>query len=1041
MIPSTSELIGNRYLVRDCIGSGGMGIVYRAEDRLTSSLVALKRVTVNGSSLQFSSRTLNADYRLELAHEFRLLASLRHPHIISVLDYGFDSQRQPFYTMDLLENASTIVQYGQGQTLRQKVGLLVDMLQALMYLHRRGILHRDIKPDNVMVIDGAVKVLDFGLAVAQENIQQGEGAVGTIAFMSPEVIMGEPHTIASDLYAVGMIAYWLLTGRYPFEQKNAASLAVQIIYSMPDLSLLPRTLASIVALLLIKDPDFRYASAETVIRELQAAVGDTVRLDTAHTRESFLQAAKFVGRDQELEHLSAALKQAINGQGSAWLIGGESGVGKSRLLDELRTQALVRGALVLRGQGVESGGLPYQLWRDALRRLALITPLTDLDAGVLKELVPDIGSLLQRDIAPAPELDSAASHQRLLTTIVSVFRGARQPLVLLLEDLQWTSESLEPLRLLTQDIDELPLMIVCTYRSDERPQMPVELPLMKSFMLLRLRADSIAELSVSILGENGRQPELVQLLLRETEGNVFFLIETMRALAEDAGQLASIGENQLPDSVFAGGVRRLLRRRLKQVAERAQPMLNLAAVMGRTLDLDVLRHAFGAQHLDDLLLDALNATVLEVHDGEWRFSHDRLRDAVLAELTPGATRRLHHLAAGAVEAVYPGDDAYAVMLMQHWREAGVIEKEAQWTFSAGVQAQQRSDFAEALPLFERVRALIPFDHERMIPTLLRLGQIKWYRANHTSAQTDLQQALDLSLASGHYDYHAEALFWRSQLATSAGQFGEAREQLLAGLRFEQRCSPRTRAQLYYGLADIAWRSSQLDEAAGYIQRSLELARQAGDQTLVMYAINRLGSIHFYQGDLDTAYQYHTANRALALSVGNRERAASAIGNLGEIARLRGDYRAARVHYLESLNISRDIRLDSNIAMQLVNLGLLGLAEKNLVEAGRCFGEALRLAVEQNLTTDLLYSVLGFAAIRGYNGQVEQAVEWFGLVLHHPASDVNVTNDIKPFLTELETRIDKTTFAAALERGKQLNLEDIIARLAPTNITTRGTREW
>lgn len=93
----------------------------------------------------------------------------------------------------------------------------------------------------------------------------------------------------------------------------------------------------------------------------------------------------------------------LQGQGSGWLVGGESGVGKSRLLEELRTQALVKGALVLRGQAVEGGGLPYQLWREPLRRLLLHSSLSDLEAGIFKELVPDIAFLLGRWVADAPK--------------------------------------------------------------------------------------------------------------------------------------------------------------------------------------------------------------------------------------------------------------------------------------------------------------------------------------------------------------------------------------------------------------------------------------------------------------------------------------------------------------------------------------------------------------------------------------------------------------------------------------------------------------
>ena len=172
-----SGSIGGRYVLEQKLGEGGMGAVYRATDRLTQETVALKQVSIPGEKLQFAAQASNGksdSFRLALAQEFKTLASLRHPHIISVLDYGFDNARQPYLTMELLENAPTLIEAGRDRPLSYQIELLVQLLQALAYLHRRGIIHRDLKPDNVLVIDGQVKVLDFGLAVAREHLPKDQ---------------------------------------------------------------------------------------------------------------------------------------------------------------------------------------------------------------------------------------------------------------------------------------------------------------------------------------------------------------------------------------------------------------------------------------------------------------------------------------------------------------------------------------------------------------------------------------------------------------------------------------------------------------------------------------------------------------------------------------------------------------------------------------------------------------------------------------------------------------------------------------------------
>jgi predicted ATPase len=224
-----------------------------------------------------------------------------------------------------------------------------------------------------------------------------------------------------------------------------------------------------------------------------------------------LQAARFVGREEELGQLLGALVNAgKEGIGSTWLVAGESGVGKSRLMDEIRIRALVRGAAVLRGQAVSDGGSPYEVWRRGLRRLTLSTSLSDAQAGVLKPLINDIDRLMEKEIAEAPELDSQAAQQRLITTVgelvTQLARQQQNPVVIMLEDLQWTGgESLDMLKALNQLAQESPLLIIGSYRDDERPDLPDQLPEMNLVPLARLNSAAIAELSESMLGSAGRQ--------------------------------------------------------------------------------------------------------------------------------------------------------------------------------------------------------------------------------------------------------------------------------------------------------------------------------------------------------------------------------------------------------------------------------------------------------------------------------------------------------------------------------------------------------
>ncbi|MCP4287860.1 MAG: serine/threonine-protein kinase PknK, partial [Gammaproteobacteria bacterium] len=332
------------------------------------------------------------------------------------------AEPQPFYTMTYLPEAETLLEAGAHLPLSGRLDLLQQTLQGLAYLHRQGVLHRDLKPENVLVVEEQVRLLDFGLATEQgEKSETSSG--GSIAYLSPELWAQEPASPASDLYAVGVMAFELLAGVHPFAPLDQWFVD-RILDEEPDWASLPveAELINVIAKLLTKEPDARYQRADEVMTDLNAAQGETTPAVSAVIQESYLQAATFVGREVEMAQLAEALKQAEAGAGAVWLIGGESGVGKTRLLDELRIQALTQGFLVLRGQAVAGGGLPFQVWREPVRRLLLLQEVSDLQARILKDIVPDIERLLDREIPDAPPITGAAYQQRLSGGIVDLFR-------------------------------------------------------------------------------------------------------------------------------------------------------------------------------------------------------------------------------------------------------------------------------------------------------------------------------------------------------------------------------------------------------------------------------------------------------------------------------------------------------------------------------------------------------------------------------------------------------------------------------------------
>ncbi len=590
-----------------------------------------------------------------------------------------------------------------------------------------------IKPSNVLVVGNQVKVLDFGIAVASG---QADGLAGTIAYMAPELLKGQPPSIASDLYAVGILAYQMLTGQLPHNRTSRTSFLHSVFNTQSDITidsgaaeflsgysrtfsdvpqqevgkqtLVPQRLedpiGTVIERLIAAEPSARYANAAAVVQALAEATGEPIALETAATRESFLQASELIGRESELERLKQALSSAFAKQGQAVLLGGESGVGKSRLLAEIRTLGMVSGAIVGQGQAITEGGSYYQIWLPVLRLLCLHVELSNGDAGILKELLPELPQILQRPIPDAPKVAPELAEKRLSAVIESLFDRPTRPLIILLEDLHWAGpDSLNLLRRLSELVPTRRLLLVGTYRDDESPELPQRLPLMPIIRLHRLERDAIQQLSASMLGEAGKQSWVIDYLVRHTEGNVFFLVEVARALS-DQGDLARLVDAAgLPEQLMTLGIGRIVERRLEQVPEHYRAVLKAAAILGRKLDTAALQHMFPSLDLRSFLRDCANVAILDASDGDWRFAHDKLREGLLEQLTLNQRRALHGSVSTALEHLYADLELAAGTLAYHFREAGVPDKARTYYLRAGDTATRlcayndaRRYFAEAL---------------------------------------------------------------------------------------------------------------------------------------------------------------------------------------------------------------------------------------------------------------------------------------------------------------------------------------------------------
>jgi len=709
------SVIGGRYDLINELGHGGFGSVYRALDRLTGRVLTIKRMRVAPGSEGGS-----VEMRRTLAQEFRVLASLRHPNVITVFDYGFGEDREPYLVMDLEEHASTILEAGRGEPVAVQAELLVQTLRALLYLHRVGIIHRDLKPENVLVVRGQVKVLDFGLSVRRgDDSAENRELAGTPGYIAPEVLRGEGPSEQSDLYALGVIAYELFVGRQPFESRNLLELqmdASRTVLPRPS-DPVPPALRPVLERLLHPDVRTRFADAASVIAEFSQALGWPLSVETVATRESLLQAVPLVGREREIDTLYGALLAAADGQGTTWLVAGESGVGKSRLLDELRTRGLVDRFVVLRGQAVAQGGSPYHPWRLIVSNLLLWTSVNPADAEVLKQIVPDIARLANAPVGDAPPLDPEAAQTRLLLAVEALFRRQDRPVLVMLEDIHWAgSESLKLLAWLAQPTAPMRALFVASFRDDEAPALKEAIAGARVLELERLDPEASSALAETMIGPGVCQPEVLRFIERETEGIPFYIVEVVRALAEVSGSLDRISEATLPEHVLPGGIRQIARRRIARLSAADRAALQTAAVIGREIDPDTMRIAHPDLDLEQWIAACARSAVLDLREGRWEFAHDKLREQLLADMSVEVRRGLHRRAAEAIERAHADSRQHLAALAYQWREAGDLAREGAYAREAGFVALRSGAAREAVELLSRALQAYRIEPGTGVPT-------------------------------------------------------------------------------------------------------------------------------------------------------------------------------------------------------------------------------------------------------------------------------------------------------------------------------------
>ena len=751
------------YKVLSPLGKGGMGEVYLATDALLQRRVALKLLP--------SEFTGDRNRVRRFEHEAKAASALNHPNIVSIYGLG-ESEFGQYIVMELIEgrNLRACQPLPLPPASVRDIGM--QAAKALEITHAAGLIHRDIKPDNIMIRhDGLVKVLDFGLArlvgpitelMETGSFTQPGAIMGTISYMSPEQARGEWLTAASDIFSLGIVFYELATGRHPFQADSGIGFLHAIVsrQAIPPARLnpdIPSWLETLMLRMLEKDPAKRCSAAEVVASFQQQDAG---RAGGSGAAAKSTRVA--VGRRKERAQLHSMLQLALEGRSSILCISGEPGQGKTTLVEEFLMDVVNRNsALVARGRCSErlAGAEAYLPILETLDSL-MNGVERDTVAAAMKSLAPTWYAQLSPAAAPQAQ-GGPPSSEKLKRELAALLQeiSRQQALVIFLDDVQWADLStVDLLAYLGTRLDAIRTLIVMGYRSSEAHSsnqqfLALQLELQargvcREIALGFFAVEEIQEYLDRKFARHAFPAEFAHRIHERTEGNPLFVTDLLRYLQERQAIVLQDGRWTLTGPVaevltdLPESVRSMVQRKMEQLDESERRMLMAASVQGADFDAAVVARALDADpaEIEEGLeqLERRSGFVRLVAEYEYpdrsltlrySFVHVLYQNAFFAALRP--TRRIS-LSKVVAEA----------LLQFHGAHAGKIAAQLAFLFETA------RDFERAAGQYQAAsQNALQFFANREAETLARRG-LDAARSVAESADRDRQELALLKVLAG-----------------------------------------------------------------------------------------------------------------------------------------------------------------------------------------------------------------------------------------------------------------------------------------------------
>jgi tetratricopeptide (TPR) repeat protein len=1048
--------------VGDPLGEGGMSQVVRAFDRARGEEVALKIVTSDSPAVVLSA-------------EFRYIASLNHPGVVSVYDFGLADDGRPFFTMEMLADGD-LLDVAERAGMRTMLRTAREVFRTLEFVHARGIVHADLKPSNIMLGrtrsgEHYPRLLDFGIAWEDADQQTG----GTIAFMAPELLIrGRNRDHRSDLYSMGVVLFEMFTGELPFYDNDTMRLAQHHLTTpAPDprdfFPKLPGAIAEMVLRLLEKSPNDRFASAREVVQAIDAHLAQ-MSAPKSTRRAPFViadpevriaGASRYVGHNAELERV-IDLSGSLEDGGAVVAISGEAGAGKTRMLSELRVAVQLRGIAWL---GVDlaacrSGG-------EVVDRLAAA-----LEAASDQELS---GSTAVKSVEPVSGDDRLIlDGERLAKDAVALAR--RRPLLIGIEGIdEVPTAGLRAVRAFAAGAASGPVLVVATARGGpEALRDLLTIDAAEQIELRRVSHESCGEIIGSLLGEMDGADAIVEHVYRESGGNPGAMERVVHALVasdaivlrRDSWVVAPELGGRLPVMEAEAGLRKIAASVVASLDDASLEIVTAAAHIGEGFDVSLVAALVPELDVQVSLNELVASEVLQPEqDGNWeryRFTQratvEVLRQQLTAERAESLSlrivtelegkgtepttlaRHLLHLgraveaAEVAARAMDPDANSELVEVVREALDATEESWESvRWCELASELAgvdRRRGRGDAAMAGYRRIEAKSPITSCGIAARCER-GDMLMDAADE-AGEGALREALADAGKLGDDALVARVAYTLANHLVLAGQHNEAARHVSDVLEASKRIGDHAlRARTLKLCATLNWLRGRLSQSERYARDAVEVYRELDSAQGIAVSLGALANALYTQGDMDGARSAYTE----ALTQAHQARWLTGVGkleaSLAAVAYHVDDWDGAGEHQDAAIAILDRVGNRSDQVTQMQGRAFIALRRGESVAARTLYESALDLAQKAAYRKGEADVLSNLGELSLHVGALDEAAEYLERALP-------IARSIRAISAEIETERRQLELALARHSGPAPIVDKAQALLARAEKASLGT---